>query len=212
MLKICGVTNVRDAVMVSNYADYVGVIVNSRIPTPRLVSNEVAREIIKTVKGVRVVGVVEGLELIDAVKLISDLGFEILQYHGDFEPSGEVMDLVNDFGIKLAPVLTYVGDNSIINKAAKLALINYVEYVLIDAPKTNFTRYEHGLKLPLDVIREVRVIPRVGVAGGINPDNVSLVMSYRPFLIDVSSGVEKSPGIKDEALVRKIAEVVRGVR
>ncbi|WP_243674617.1 hypothetical protein [Vulcanisaeta distributa] len=43
-----------------------------------------------------------GLELIDAVKLISDLGFEILQYHGGFEPSGgEVMDLVNDFGIKL---------------------------------------------------------------------------------------------------------------
>lgn len=36
-------------------------------------------------------------------------------------------------------------------------------------------------------------------------------MSYRPFLIDVSSGgVEKSPGIKDEALVRKVAEVVRG--
>ncbi|WP_054852963.1 hypothetical protein [Vulcanisaeta distributa] len=60
LLKICGVTNVEDAVMVSNYADYVGVIVNSRVPTPRLVSNEVAREIIKTVKGVRVVGVVEG--------------------------------------------------------------------------------------------------------------------------------------------------------
>ncbi|WP_054842970.1 hypothetical protein [Vulcanisaeta distributa] len=66
LLKICGgVTNARDAVMVSNYADYVGVIVHSRIPTPRLVNNEVAREIIKTVKGgVRVVGVVEGLSLL----------------------------------------------------------------------------------------------------------------------------------------------------
>ncbi len=102
-----------------------------------------------------------GLELIDAAKLISDLGFDVLQYHGDFEPSGEVMDLINDLGIKLAPVLTYVGDKSIIDRATKLSLINYVEYVLIDAPKTNFTKYEHGLKLPLDVIREASAIPRL---------------------------------------------------
>ncbi len=209
MLKICGVTNVKDAVMVSRYADYVGVIVHSGIPTPRIVGNDVAREIVRSVSGARVVGVVEGLRLIDAIKLVGGLGFEVLQYHGDFEPSGEVIDLVNEFGIRLAPVLTYMGDKSIINRAVKLSLIDYVEYVLIDAPKTNFTKYEYGLKLPLDLIREVSAIPRVGIAGGINPSNAVIVMGYKPFLIDVSSGVEKSPGIKDEELVRRIAEVVR---
>ncbi len=52
LLKICGgVTNVRDAVMVGGYADYVGVIVHSRVPTPRLVNGETAREIIRSVRG-----------------------------------------------------------------------------------------------------------------------------------------------------------------
>ncbi|GAB6945608.1 phosphoribosylanthranilate isomerase [Vulcanisaeta sp. JCM 14467] len=209
LLKVCGVTNNRDAVMISKYADYIGVIIHSSIPTPRLVSKDVARDIIRSVKGIKTVGVVEGLGITEAIKLASDLGFDVLQYHGDPELNGEAIDLLNRLGIRLAPVLTYVGDESIIEKAAKLASSDYVEYVLIDAPKVGFNRYEYGLKLPLNVIRRASSLPKVGIAGGINPSNVVVVMSYRPYLIDVSSGVERGPGVKDEELVRRVAEVVR---
>ena len=50
------------------------------------------------------------------------------------------------------------------------------------------------------------------LAGGLRPENVAeAVMRVRPAGIDVSSGVERSPGVKDEALVRALIGAVHGV-
>ena len=52
----------------------------------------------------------------------------------------------------------------------------------------------------------------VMLAGGLRPDNVAeVVMRVRPAGIDVSSGVERSPGVKDEALVRALIGAVLAV-
>ncbi|ADY01624.1 N-(5'phosphoribosyl)anthranilate isomerase (PRAI) [Vulcanisaeta moutnovskia 768-28] len=212
LLKICGVTSQRDAVMASKYADYVGVIVHSSVPTHRLVDRGRAREIINAVRGVRTVGVVEGLDVASAIKLVGELGFDVVQYHGDTTVIDEAIDLLNQHGIRLALAMAYAGDDFIIEKALDIAPRNYIEYVLIDAPKVGFRTYEHGLKIPLNVIKRVGGIPKVGVAGGINPSNAPIVVSYKPYLVDVSSGVEKSPGVKDKVLVRRIAEVIKGVK
>jgi phosphoribosylanthranilate isomerase (EC 5.3.1.24) len=48
------------------------------------------------------------------------------------------------------------------------------------------------------------------VAGGIGPGNIRLVVKYRPYLIDVNSGVESKPGVKDWGLVMQVARVVKG--
>lgn len=48
------------------------------------------------------------------------------------------------------------------------------------------------------------------LAGGLNPDNVAGVIErLRPYGVDVSSGIERTPGIKDEALIRRFMEAVR---
>jgi phosphoribosylanthranilate isomerase len=50
------------------------------------------------------------------------------------------------------------------------------------------------------------------LAGGLRPDNVAeIVMRVRPAGIDVSSGVERAPGVKDDALVRALIDAVHGV-
>ena len=51
---------------------------------------------------------------------------------------------------------------------------------------------------------------RLIVAGGLRPDNVAQVISLlTPDIVDVSSGVESAPGVKDPESIRRFAEVVR---
>jgi phosphoribosylanthranilate isomerase len=57
-----------------------------------------------------------------------------------------------------------------------------------------------------------RRVPRLMLAGGLNPENVAKAISQvRPFALDVSSGVEESPGIKDPLKIRKFVLASRPV-
>lgn len=204
-IKICGVTNVRDAIMVSKYADYVGVVVMARVRTPRLVNSNTARDILSVLSGLKPVAVVEGFDFKEALDYVVKLGFPIIQYHGLID--AEKLRAAHDVGVKVAPVINYDGDEVL--RVRELIEHEDVEYVLIDAPKTGYRLFEHGLKIPIDIVRRFSEIRKVGFAGGINPENVRLVLRYKPYLIDVSSSVEESPGVKNEILVRRLYEVVR---
>jgi phosphoribosylanthranilate isomerase len=49
------------------------------------------------------------------------------------------------------------------------------------------------------------------LAGGLRPENVAEAISVvRPFAVDVASGVESGPGVKDPALLEALFEAVRG--
>jgi phosphoribosylanthranilate isomerase len=61
-----------------------------------------------------------------------------------------------------------------------------------------------------EVARPLLASRRVFVAGGLNPANVGeVVRRYRPYGVDVSSGVETAPRVKDRDLVRAFVQAVR---
>lgn len=63
-----------------------------------------------------------------------------------------------------------------------------------------------------DALAPLRSSRPVILAGGLNPENVAVaIATFRPDVVDVSSGVERSPGIKDHQRMRAFAEAVRGV-
>lgn len=207
LLKICGLTRRIDVEFIDKYADYAGFIIHSDVKTPRLLNPNETRDMASTLSKAKPVAVVRGLALRDAVDLATRLDFPILQYHGAVN--------VNEYfsrqgNVNLAPVIEYTDDYTAVKTIEEYLTMNELEYILIDAPKVGHRSFEYGLKIPLSVIRRVAGLSKVGVAGGIGPSNIKFIIKYNPHLIDVNSGVESSPGVKDWGLVMEVVKVIKG--
>jgi phosphoribosylanthranilate isomerase len=84
---------------------------------------------------------------------------------------------------------------------------------LFDAkpPKGETQRGGHGLAFDWDILRRAPTPKRFILAGGLTPDTVRRAATQtRAAIVDVSSGVEASPGIKDAILMNEFMEQLRG--
>lgn len=130
------------------------------------------------------------------------LGFGTVQGVGWPEPGGQS-------GRKRQPVLR-VGPNAL---SELVGVANGAARIVLDAPHA--TAYGGtGHTVDWDLAAEIVAASSVPVvlAGGLRPENVGeAIRRVRPFGVDVSSGVESSPGVKDPARLRAFFEAVRSV-
>jgi phosphoribosylanthranilate isomerase len=84
--------------------------------------------------------------------------------------------------------------------------------VLLDAynpTKFGGTGHRVDLLLAKEIVKESRI--PVILAGGLTPDNVAeIIREVRPFGVDVSSGVEERPGVKDHVKMRDFIQAAQG--
>lgn len=207
LLKICGLTRRSDVELVDRVADYAGFIVDPETKSPRRTTPDLARDLASVLGRAKPVAVFDSYDPARAVDLAARYDFPVAQMPQMF--GADVEDLARRRGVALAPVVLF-GRDDVLRRAAQLAGGRY-EYVLVDAVKGSGAVYSYGLRLPLELIGAVSTLGRVAVAGGITPDNVEHVLKFKPYMVDVASGVESSPGVKDGSKVYALAVKVKGV-
>ncbi len=207
LLKICGLTRRSDVELVDRVADYAGFIVDPETKSPRRTTPDLARDLASVLGRAKPVAVFDSYDPARAVDLAARYDFPVAQMPQIF--GADVEDSARRRGVALAPVVLF-GRDDVLRRAAQLAGGRY-EYVLVDAVKGSGAVYSYGLRLPLELIEAVSTLGRVAVAGGITPDNVEHVLKFEPYMVDVASGVESSPGVKDGSKVYALAVKVKGV-
>lgn len=195
-VKICGVTSEEDALLaVAMGADAVGFVF---APSPRQVSTQTVYDITRRLPPeILTVGVFRD-ELPERVfEMASRSGVKAVQLHGR-ETSRHVAQLSEN----VRWIIKAVAAGS--PEAARADEYG-TDLVLVDAPEPGSGRvFDWSL---VDAIPEgLRLI----LAGGLNPDNVAdAIDAVRPWGVDVSSGVESSPGRKDPVKVRQFVARAR---
>jgi phosphoribosylanthranilate isomerase len=196
-IKICGITNEEDAAAaVAAGADALGFVFYRK--SPRWVEPAVAGRIIKSLPPfVAAVGVFVNEE----VKVVRDLmdacGLGLAQLHGD-ETAAYCLELARP-AVKALRIK---------DRGSFLALAEFqgragVRGFLLDAYADD-AYGGTGRTLDWALAAEVAKTASVLLAGGLTPDNVAeAIRSVRPYGVDVSSGVESSPGRKDRDKVRR---------
>ncbi len=201
-VKICGITNLADAqVAVEAGADALGFIFYEK--SPRYVTIQQAAEISKQLPSFLMrVGVFVNAPEEIILRAISEVGLTMLQFHGHETP-----EYCAQFGLmnmKAFPMRDAKSLEKISNYQTDAYLLDaYLETVLGGTGKT----------FNWDLAVEAQKFGKpIFLSGGLTPENVAdAIKKVQPFGVDVSSGVEMSPGKKDAAKVRAFISAVKEV-
>ena len=202
-VKICGITNVEDAIMVANVgADAVGL--NFYTGSSRHVTRGQAEEIAAALpSNVAKVGVFVNLPADEVAEISDQVGLDIVQLHGD-EPAESLSQLAPRIVVRafrcresgFQPLVEYLG--------LCRDLGHTPAAVLVDAYKPGSYGGTGAIvdwAAVSELAKELPDMPIV-LAGGLRPENVAdAIRVARPSAVDTASGVESSPGRKDANLV-----------
>ena len=201
-VKICGITNAADAhAAIEAGADALGFMFFP--PSPRNLTTSQAASIIRDLPPfIAKVGVFVDPTEDDVRRAIDDAGIDTLQFHGDESP-----DFCRRFHLKVIKAFR------IRDEASLQSLTNYpAETWLLDAfvdGKLGGTGARFNWALASQAVAKGG---RVILAGGLTPENVGeAVRQVKPFGLDVSSGVESTPGNKDAEKVRRFITAARNI-
>jgi phosphoribosylanthranilate isomerase len=197
-VKICGITNLEDAeAAVEAGADAVGFVF---CPSPRCISPKDARDIVSALpRRIQCVGVFvnAGLNTIREIKEFC--GLDLVQLHGQEPP--EMIHALGGGVIKAMVMRVGTAPEIQHYPTATILLDTY------DPQRPGGTGRPFDWRLAAALSKRRRVI----LAGGLNARNVQRAIEMvRPYGVDVSSGVESSPGRKDHEEVRLFVQRAKG--
>jgi phosphoribosylanthranilate isomerase len=198
-IKICGMTrpqNVEFAVELG--VDAIGMILKA--DSPRLIDSDAAirlRDVVPS--SISLVGVFVNPSADDIDKAVETIGIDIVQLHGEESP---------EFAAALKiPVVKAIRARSAEFVKSQIEIFDSVCAYLIDP----YVKGQHGgtgkqLDFNLWPTSEQRLV----LAGGLSPENiVDSIDQCRPYAVDLNSGLETQPGVKDHTLMSQAVSLIR---
>lgn len=210
-IKFCGLTRREDARQaVALGASYTGVIFAGG---PRMLTAERAAEVLGDVSApIKRVGVFADQPVGELHDIAAAARLDVMQLHGAFDAkrmtdlrsrfAGEIWQVVRVTGAALPPSVE--------------DMVRHADGLLLDAYAPG-TLGGTGLALPWEelaaAVARLRKGIRLILAGGLRPENVTRAIdALSPDVVDVSSGVESAPGIKDHDRMRAFRDAVQHAR
>ena len=198
--KICGMTRVEDALVAAQAGvDAIGLVFYAKCP--RAVSVAQAQDIIAALPPfVSSVGLFVNASRAEVEAVLSQVPLDVLQFHGDEAPA-DCAGFARPYfrALRMQPGADIAGLAAQYSAAQGILLDAWVPGVHGGTgERFDWASIPHSLAKPLIL------------AGGLNADNIrQAIEQVQPWAVDVSGGVEASPGIKDADKMRKFLYAVQ---
>jgi phosphoribosylanthranilate isomerase len=208
-VKICGITNLKDAIKAAELgADYLGFIFSA---SPRQVSIRDCKVILAgleqkgLLQNLKTVAVCVNETKVQMESIVRECGIDFIQLHGNEKP-----DFANGLAFSWYRVFRIKDENDILN----LSVDSWnCQRILVDALVAGVYGGTGNRISPKIALMAGDMIRKSGkeffLAGGLNTDNIKeAVLSIKPDGIDISSGVETRPGKKSFSKLEKLFRVI----
>ena len=207
-IKVCGLTQLKqlqqlDALNVA----FAGLIFHK--DSPRYVVGKIAKDELKDADfDLKKVGVFVNADYDEIMQMIDDYGLDVVQLHGDETPElceelSDEVEVIKAFSI--SDKITSIDDMSV-------DYDDVCDYYLCDTASKNGKVGGTGEKFDWKLVKKSKIEKPFFLSGGISLDDLELIKSFKHpdyFGIDVNSRFEKSPGIKDMALLLQLRQGIK---
>ena len=201
-VKVCGITNPRDAGVATDAgADAVGLVFAE---SPRRIDVEQARKIAAALPdGILKVGVFADAEPEEVLRTAHEVGLDYAQLHGDEDP--ETVAKIRKGGLGVIKALR------VRNVQALAAVESYeADLFLLDAWSAKVYGGT-GTRFDWELAKTLKGRDNILVSGGLTPENVrEAIEFFEPYGVDATSSLEERPGRKDGERVRRFVRAAKG--
>jgi phosphoribosylanthranilate isomerase len=204
-IKVCGITQLKQLQQLDGLnIDFAGLIFHKE--SPRYVVGKISKEELQdTDFDLKKVGVFVNAGYDEIIDMVEDYGLDVVQLHGDETPElceqlSEEVEVIKAFAIGN-------GDTTIDELVA--AYDEVCDYYLFDTASKEGLAGGTGEKFDWKLISKSKIEKPFFLSGGISVEDVAAIKSFRHpdyYGIDVNSRFEKSPGVKDMALLLQLKQ------
>jgi len=207
-IKVCGLTQLKQLQQLDAlYVAFAGLIFHK--DSPRYVVDKIAKDELKDADfDLKKVGVFVNADYDEIMQMIDDYGLDVVQLHGDESPElcdelSEEVEVIKAFSI--SDKITSIDD----------MIVDYddvCDYYLFDTASKNGKVGGTGEKFDWKLVKKSKIEKPFFLSGGISLDDLELIKSFKHpdyFGVDVNSRFEKSPGIKDMALLLQLRQGIK---